>query len=385
MSERRIDLVFPRFKLLSGAERLILELAGALARAGHRPRIVCHRFDDSCRALLYPGVELAESGVRLDWFSNRYLNAAFDYARAGRLRGLLDPGADARVFYGPALRLAGRGGRIAEVYHCFEPPRALYQDREAVLERAGLARWPLAAALSVYRRIDRRLVRRVGSITASGPYAAGRVEAVYGRPAIAITHGLAREALDRHADVVRSGGRLVTVNFLHPRKRVDLVIAALAALPARTPSGETLTLEVVGGGPERERLETQARELGVADRVRFAGFVAEQELPAHYRAAACYVHAAREESFGLSVIEAAYCGLPVVAVAEGGVVDNVVDGETGALVEADPAAIAEGIRRVLWTPDGGRSMGRRGHVRVDERYTWERGAEDLLRAIDTAL
>jgi glycosyltransferase involved in cell wall biosynthesis len=72
-------------------------------------------------------------------------------------------------------------------------------------------------------------------------------------------------------------------------------------------------------------------------------------------------------------------------VAEGGVVDNVVDGETGALVEAEPGAIAEGIRRVLWSADGGRSMGLRGHAYVDERYTWERGAEDLLRAIDTAL
>ena len=64
---RRVDLVFPRFKLLSGAERAILGLAQALAKAGHRPRIVCHQFDDSCRERLAEGVELVTSGARLDF------------------------------------------------------------------------------------------------------------------------------------------------------------------------------------------------------------------------------------------------------------------------------------------------------------------------------
>ena len=105
---RRIDLVFPRFKLLSGAERAILGLAEGLARGGHAPRIVCHQFDDSCRPRLAPGVELVVGGARLDWTGNRYLNAVFDYSRTLRLGKLLDPEADFRVFFGPALLLAWR-------------------------------------------------------------------------------------------------------------------------------------------------------------------------------------------------------------------------------------------------------------------------------------
>lgn len=151
---QRIDLVFPRFKLLSGAERAILGLAAALARAGHAPRIVCHQFDDSCRPRLAPEVELVTSGARLDWSRNRYLNAVFDYARTLRLADLLDPEADARVFFGPALLLAwwrlarSRRARIPAVYYCWEPPRVLYQDREEVLARIGWLRRPMAAALS---------------------------------------------------------------------------------------------------------------------------------------------------------------------------------------------------------------------------------------------
>ena len=320
-------------------------------------------------------MELADSGVKLDWFSNRYLTAVFDYARVGALRRALDPAADGRVLFGPALRLVRRGrSSVPQVYHCFEPPRVLYQDRAMVLARAGAAKWLLAAALAVYARMDRRLVQRVPAITtAPGSYPSRHFAAVYGRSAIPIAHGLSRASLDRDTTVERHPARLLTVNYLHPRKRVDLVIEALARLTETAPGGLMVTLEVVGDGPERARLEELATALGVSARVRFAGFVDEARLAAHYRAAGCYVHAGREETYGLSVIEAAYCGLPVVAVAEGGVVDNVVDLETGVLTGSDARSLAEGIKKVLWMDDGGWEMGERGRTLVDERCSWDRG------------
>ena len=149
MTALRIDLVFPRFKLLSGAERAILGLAGALAAAGHEVRIVCHQFDESCRPRVPPGVDVACTDARLDWTDNRYLNAVSDYARALSLRHVLDPRANLYVLFGPSLPLAWqlsrRGPERAPVlYYCWEPPRALYQDRELVLERLGWRRLVLA-------------------------------------------------------------------------------------------------------------------------------------------------------------------------------------------------------------------------------------------------
>ena len=99
MNSLRIDIVFPRFKLLSGAERAILGLAGALATAGHYPRIVCHQFDDSCRPRLAPGVELVCSNITLDWSRNRYLNAVADYLHSFRLARLLNSNADVRILF----------------------------------------------------------------------------------------------------------------------------------------------------------------------------------------------------------------------------------------------------------------------------------------------
>lgn len=383
---RRVDLVFPRFKLLSGAERAILGLAEGLARAGHSPRIVCHQFDETCRPRLAPGVELVASGARLDWSSNRYVNAVFDYSRTLKLGSLLDPKADLRVFFGPALLLAWRRllrhrrARVPSIYYCWEPPRVLYQDRLEVLRRVGWLRWPMTAALAVYGALDRRMVDAVDAVVTSSPFAAQRIDDCYGRPAAVITLGIDRRRLDAAQQRQARPARLLTVNYLHPRKRVDLIVAAVAELAGRydEASSDAPLLTIVGDGPERGRLAEMARKLGVEDRVEFAGFVAEDDLPGYYWDAACYVHATRDESFGLSVIEASYCRRPIVAVDEGGVKDTVEDGVTGYRVAATPRAIADGIARVLSAPDGGAKLGGAGRVKIAAEFRWSRGAEDLL-------
>jgi glycosyltransferase involved in cell wall biosynthesis len=380
----RIDLVFPRFKLLSGAERAILGLAGALAAAGHRPRIVCHQFDASCRPRLDAGIELVTSGARLDWSRSRYLNAVSDYTRTFGLGRLLDPEADFRVFFGPALLLArrrlsaSRAAGIPTIYYCWEPPRVLFQDREEVLRRLGWARWPMAAALAIYRRLDQRMVAAMDAVVTSSPFAAARIEECYGRGAEVITLGIDRERLDAarpDAEVTAAPrARLLTVNYLHPRKRVDLIIEAAALLAS--PTAPMLT--VVGDGPERPRLQRLAAALGIADRVAFAGFVDDDELPAWYWRADCYLHATRDESFGLSVLEASYCMCAVVAVDEGGVRDTVDEGVTGYRVAATPAAIAAGVERVLGAPDRGAALGEAGRARIQARFRWDRGAGELV-------
>jgi len=385
----RIDLVFPRFKLLSGAERLILGLATALQKAGHEPRIVCHQFDDSCRPRLSPGVELVCSGKRLDWFRNRYLNAIADYGRTWQLDGLLDGDADARVLFGPALPLAGRlrsGVGPPLLYFCYEPPRALYQDRGIVLERLGAMRFVLSPLMTLYRRIDKRLVAAVDQVCTNSDFSAERIRACYGRTAPVITHGVDRQRFDSlRPTVAAHPPTLLTVNYLHPRKRVDLAIEAMALLVRGAQNGpallDGLRLHIIGDGPERERLGALVESLGVSDRVAFLGFVADDDLPGQYWASIAYVHTTKDESLGLSVIEAAYCARPIVAVNEGGVTRTVHDEHTGYLVAPSAEGIADGVRRLLALPDHGAHMGELGRQRVQEMYSWEQGAEDLIAAI----
>jgi glycosyltransferase involved in cell wall biosynthesis len=100
---------------------------------------------------------------------------------------------------------------------------------------------------------------------------------------------------------------LVTVGRLERYKRVDRAIGALAKLPER------YRLTVVGDGPEREALERRASRAGVADRIRFRGHVTTAELHGWYSVADAYLALSEDESFGMTLLEAASAGAPVVA------------------------------------------------------------------------
>jgi phosphatidylinositol alpha-1,6-mannosyltransferase len=139
------------------------------------------------------------------------------------------------------------------------------------------------------------------------------------------------------------GPVLLTVCRLVARKGVDLVIEALPQLASKHPG---LRFLVVGQGPEQRALQDLAARLDVAERVVFAGPVADAELAAHYHLASVFVMPSRfigaeasVEGLGLVYLEAMAAGLPVVAGRSGGVPDIVHDGQNGLLV--DPGSVRE--------------------------------------------
>lgn len=179
---------------------------------------------------------------------------------------------------------------------------------------------------------------------------------------------------------------LLTVARLEPHKGVDTVLKALPAILERVPG---VRYAVAGSGPEREKLEKLAHKTGVGERVRFLGEVSDRDLPALYNLAAVYVGASRRaerigvEGFGISLVEAAACGLPVVAGNSGGIPDAVRDGETGFLVAPeDPAALADAICRLLSDPALARRLGHNGRRAVETYFNWDRVVRDL-KAIES--
>jgi glycosyltransferase involved in cell wall biosynthesis len=146
---------------------------------------------------------------------------------------------------------------------------------------------------------------------------------------------------------------LLTVARLAGRERhkgIDEVLELLPALRRRHPE---LAYLVVGEGPDRARLETKARQLGLADAVVFAGYVPEAEKADHYRLADGFVLAGRCEGFGIVLLEAMACGLPVVASKLDGSREALRGGALGILVDpGDPADLEAGLLRALERPAG---------------------------------
>ncbi len=126
---------------------------------------------------------------------------------------------------------------------------------------------------------------------------------------------------------------LLTVGRLSADERykgVDAVIEAMPRLLARFPDLKYL---VVGDGSDRSRLEAKSVTLGVADRVVFAGRIAEAEKVAHYNLADAYVMPSFGEGFGIVLIEAAACGVPVIGSRADGSREALLDGRLGRLVD----------------------------------------------------
>jgi glycosyltransferase involved in cell wall biosynthesis len=148
---------------------------------------------------------------------------------------------------------------------------------------------------------------------------------------------------------VPAGSKLVlAVAKLNAREAPLDLLHALPSLDA------DLRLVIAGDGPWRGELERLAAGMGgsAADRVRFLGYVAYPELPALYAAADLFVHAAREERWGVSVAEALACGLPVLASSRVGAGRDLIDPGRNGFVYAsgDAAELASRAAEALALP-----------------------------------
>ncbi len=173
---------------------------------------------------------------------------------------------------------------------------------------------------------------------------------------------------------------LLFVGRIQPLKGPDVAIRTLAEL--ERPDAE---LVIVGGasGGEGDAESTRARalvdELGLHDRVRFVAPQPHHILSSYYRAADVVLVPSRSESFGLVALEAAACGIPVVASAVGGLLSLVVDGETGRLIDGrDPSDYAKAVDELLDDERLRRSMGEAAVERA-RGYTWGIAAARLRR------
>lgn len=181
--------------------------------------------------------------------------------------------------------------------------------------------------------------------------------------------------------------RLLAVAPLTERSGLDVIIRAMADVPRCE--------LVIVGGPARSELGHEpvyrslvrlAGQLGVEDRVVFAGQVSRARMPALLRSADLLVHTALYEPFGMVPLEAMACGTPVMAAAGGSHQDTIVDGATGVLVRpGQPAALARQVRRLLDSPMLLQGYGIAAADRARARYSWERIGRETLAVYQRSL
>lgn len=180
--------------------------------------------------------------------------------------------------------------------------------------------------------------------------------------------------------------RLVFMGRLVSWKAVDVTLRALADARRR---GVIATLDILGDGEERARLEILTAELGLVDAVTFHGFLAQGACVDHLRRADALILNSLYECGGAVVLEAMSQGLPVIASDWGGPRDY-IDETTGILVAPSPregfaARLADAMCRLAADPDLRVAMGQSGADRIHRDFDWDRKAIEIERVYAGAL
>jgi glycosyltransferase involved in cell wall biosynthesis len=215
------------------------------------------------------------------------------------------------------------------VCYCHNPFRYAWSEREATLAaRPAPLRLPLAVLLSRWRQWDWIAAQRVDRYVANSHLTASRVRRYFGRDADVLHPPV---ELERFAPG-RVGERYLVVAELMAHKRIDVAVHAFNRL--RKP------LTVVGDGPELRRLRRLA-----GPTVHFTGRLPDAGVAQLLRSARALVVTASEE-FGIAAVESLASGRPVIALGDGGVLESVVEGQTGTYYERNsPEALAEAVAR----------------------------------------
>lgn len=172
---------------------------------------------------------------------------------------------------------------------------------------------------------------------------------------------------------------LVAVGRLTASKQFDRVIRVVAQLRERAPA----RLVIAGSGTERDRLESVVSALGAEDWCVLAGRLDDDALAALYQRAWVLVSASTAEGWGMTITEAAACGIPSVVSDIAGHADAVADGETGHLAARDDDFVGA-LEQLIVDHRHRERLGEAARARA-ARLTWERTAYDTLAVLAGAL
>lgn len=246
-------------------------------------------------------------------------------------------------------------------------------------------RWPL-------RDISLATLRRSDLLIANSRYMAQRAWSQGAQPqrTAVVSPGVDVEAFHPEAcdaDLARHLGLMgrrviLTVGRLVSVKNHQAVLQALPEIAQAVPSTAYL---IVGSGPLESTLRDEARRLGLAEHVVFHPAVPPANLPAYYNLADLFVLPSME-GFGIAAIEASACGVPVVGLRAGGLLDAVQDGVTGVLVDpGELASLSRVLIDLLEDRERARQLGCAGRQWAEEKFPWGRAQEAFRTAAESVV
>jgi glycosyltransferase involved in cell wall biosynthesis len=303
------------FGAVGGAEKAILALASGL-----NADVVSTDVNPACSTLAgYPDVRIRSLGPTPNLAILKQVAATWRFSRA-------KPAGDYDVFlFGGSFAPYATVHHRPSLWYCFSPTRTFFDLREKVWrqQKNSLRRSVFSAWTWSHRGFERWAARKIDVIIAISKNVQGRIHKAYNRDAQVIYPPVDISGF-RHLGY---GDFWLSVNRLYPEKRIELQIEAFRRMPEQQ-------LIIVGGHSRGGSAYSAGLLAGLPPNVQWLGQIPEDKLRELYGHCRGHITTALDEDFGLTPVEAMACGKPVVAPAEGGYLETVIDGVTGRLVDA---------------------------------------------------
>lgn len=281
----------------------------------------------------------------------------------------------------------GRFTNIPSVIYLGEPYRWLYEAMPRLCwlapprrKRPLLAPSSLKAAVEDFRSVRNWRFQAREEVDNAAAFRRILVNSYFSRESVLRAYGLDSDVcyLGINKDIfvdrcLERTNTVVGIGSFTREKNIRFCIEALALMPQPRP-----TLVWVGNMVVPEYL-TKMQSLAGERMVEFEPKVriSDEELVNILNQALCMLYAPWLEPFGLAPLEANACGVPVIAVAEGGVRETIIDGVTGLLVENDPVSMTNAIQRLIDSPNLARELGSNGRDNVQKNWTMSAAIDRL--------
>lgn len=245
--------------------------------------------------------------------------------------------------------------KTKKVYYCQEHLRIAYQSAFAIPRDL---RWPKRlyenVIRSVRKTIDRDNIKRADIILANSHYTQGNIQSAYGLKSTVSYLGVDTQVFKPSGDK-----KDVDVLFVGNKEEID-GYSLLGKAISQMKKKPTLKIHLTGGK-----------------------WIADAGLSKLYSRSKIVVCLAHNEPFGLIPLEAMACGVPVIAVDEGGYRETVVDGKTGYLIPRDPQVLAKKIDFILKHDKARERVGRDARQYTEKNWSWEKSVSSLESNLDT--
>lgn len=274
---------------------------------------------------------------------------------------------------------------LSTVFYCHEPLRVLYEtmpSRPYDLEESPYRKLldkidPLKTLFYLtLKNNDRRNVSAAKSVLVNSIFNQAAVKKIYAvEPTVCypgVDVNFFTPTLDSEENFILSVGSLT------PLKGFDLIIQSLGLIPHNIRPCFKIASNFTNP-PEQDYIKSLAEKHGV--NTEFQSGISDEALVSLYNRALFTIYTPIREPFGLVPIESMACGTPVIGVNEGGLMETILHGETGFLVNRDPQEISERIQTLLQQSEIRQQFSQKARQYVLEKWTWERSAQQLEKIL----